>query len=289
MKTQRQFKNPMEQTAIYDEITQIVTIIPSTITLPMRQELPLSSTPLPLDAATQQNPTIMELPERAEVSIPAQTTTSRKKKLLRNIALLSTLLLALMIYLTWHSMNANAAPPTVIQQNYSSTPVPSSTSNTSNNTTESNTGNIVVYILGSIAHPGIYNLPADARVYQLVQAAGGLLPNANAVALNMAAKLTDGEEIYVLAVGEVAPTGINVPAGSNNNTPSTPSTLAPGQLVNINTASEEEMRQELHVSATTAQKIITYRTQHGPYTSIAQLLQVISQSIYDRIKNLVTV
>lgn len=62
-----------------------------------------------------------------------------------------------------------------------------------------------------------------------------------------------------------------------------------GQLININTASVDEMRQALHVSSTTAQNIINYRTQNGPYTSIDQLLQVVSKSIYDKIKGQVTI
>jgi len=51
----------------------------------------------------------------------------------------------------------------------------------------------------------------------------------------------------------------------------------------------EEMRQVLHVSAATAQKIVDYRLQHGNYASVDQLLQVVSRSIYDRIRKLVTV
>lgn len=57
----------------------------------------------------------------------------------------------------------------------------------------------------------------------------------------------------------------------------------------MNTATLDQMRQDLHVSSATAQKIIDYRTQHGPYTSVDQLLQVVSRSIYDKIKNSVTV
>jgi competence protein ComEA len=146
---------------------------------------------------------------------------------------------------------------------------------------------IQVYVVGAIQHPGVYTLPMGARVYQLVQAAGGTLPGADLVALNLAAQLTDGEEIYVLREGETPHSGYTngsfVPGGTG-----TP-TAASGQLVNINTASETEMRQVLHVSAATAQKIIAYRTQHGPYTSVDQLLQVVSKSIYDHIKTLVTV
>ena len=110
------------------------------------------------------------------------------------------------------------------------------------------------------------------------------MSSADLVALNLAAPLTDGQEIYVLSVGEIPPAGYNNGL-SGGGTP----TVTNGQLVNINTASQTEMEQTLHVSSTTAQKIITYRVQHGPYTSIDQLLQVISKSIYDRIKNMVTV
>ena len=49
------------------------------------------------------------------------------------------------------------------------------------------------------------------------------------------------------------------------------------------------MRQSLHISSTTAQNIINYRLQHGSYTSIDQLQQVVSKSIYDKIKDLVTI
>lgn len=284
MYTKRQFQNPTRPIAVQDEITQVLTVIQPSLTLPMRRTFFLPATPIP-DSIEHGASSTTTRPANETALLPTPVPISRKKKLLRTIALLLTAFLGLMIYLTWRSMNAVAASPTVSQQNYSNTAIITSTSNTSN-ITDTSTGQIAVYILGSIAHPGVYNLPADARVYQLVQAAGGLLPNANAVALNMAAKLTDGEEIYVLAIGEVAPTGINTPGVSDNGTPST---LAPGQLVNINTASETELRQALHISAATAQKIILYRTQHGPYTSVEQLLQVVSQSIYKKIKDLVTV
>lgn len=218
--------------------------------------------------------------DESEVSVPSQVPVSSRKKLKRNIALVLIILLGVAMYFTWHSANATTAPPVVSQQSYSSA-APSSTVGSA---TIADTGTIVVYILGAITNPGVYKLPADARVYQLVQAAGGLLPDANAVALNMAAKLTDGEEIYVLAVGEAAPAGINTSGG-----PGGSPTATAGQLVNINTATKTEMMQVLHISATTADKIIAYRVQHGPYTSVTQLLQVVSKSIYDHIKNMVTV
>jgi competence protein ComEA len=145
----------------------------------------------------------------------------------------------------------------------------------------------VVYIVGAVRHPGIYRLPVGARIYQLLQAAGGPLPEANLVTLNLAAVLHDGEEIYVARVGEIPPLIGN--GGSTLDSSSAATPAAASAPVNINIASVDELRQRLHVSATTAQNIVNYRLQHGPYTAVEQLLQVVSRSIYDRIKNLVTV
>ena len=108
--------------------------------------------------------------------------------------------------------------------------------------------------------------------------------NINLVALNLAAPLNDGEEVYVVANGEIPPAYQGGVPGPGVN-----STATTGQLVNINTASVDEMRQALHLSSTTAQNIINYRLQHGPYTSIDQLKQVVSTSTYAKIKNLVTI
>jgi competence protein ComEA len=71
--------------------------------------------------------------------------------------------------------------------------------------------------------------------------------------------------------------------------PGTSGSATAGQLVNINTASVVEMRQSLHISTTTAQSIVNYRQQNGPFTSIDQLQQVVSKTIFAKIKGLVTI
>jgi competence protein ComEA len=53
-------------------------------------------------------------------------------------------------------------------------------------------------------------------------------------------------------------------------------------------ASADELRQGLHISSTTAQAIVNFRLQHGSFTSVDELSQVVSKSIYDKIKGLVT-
>src|SRR6266568_994981 len=209
----------------------------------------------------------------AIASSDAPTTPSKKQTYKRVVVAAITIILAIALYLIWRSP-ATPTPASITQQTLSSV---------SSNSPTDTSGVIQVYIVGAVKHPGVYTLPADARVYQLLQAAGGPLPNANLVALNMAAKLSDGQEVYVTVVGEVPPTYLGGVPGTN------PNTANSGTLVNINTASMAEMRQVLHISAATAQKIIDYRVQHGNYTSVDQLLQVVSRSIYDKIRKLVTV
>ena len=127
-------------------------------------------------------------------------------------------------------------------------------------------------------------MPTGSRVYLLLQEAGGPLPDADLVALNLAASLSDGEEVYVTRIGEIPPTYVGGVPG-----PGTSGSANTGQLVNINTASLDEMRQNLHISATTAQAIVNYRQQNGPFTSIDQLQLVVSKTIYTKIKGLITI
>lgn len=204
-----------------------------------------------------------------------------RKRLARFVAPVIVLLLIGAITLVWLSP-ASSSPSLsgISQQSFGNTSAATSQ--------EASGGDVHVYVVGAVRHPGVYDLPQGARVYQLIAAAGGTLPNANLVALNMAATLTDGEEVYVISNGEIPPTymgGVPGPGGTSG----TATVPTSGQLVNINTASLDEMRNALHISSKTAQAIINYRTQHGPFTSVDQLLQVVSRSIYDKIKGEVTV
>ncbi len=203
---------------------------------------------------------------------------AKKKSITRGIAVVLVLGLIGAIYGIWHSespanpTSASSSGPSTNQQNLADT-----------NSTSTTTDGIHVYVVGAVKHPGIYTLAPGARVFDLLQAAGGALPNANLVAINLAAKLSDGQEVYVAAVGETPPTttGSVSSTGSGGNTN--------GQLVNINTASVDELVQGLHISKKSAQTIVDYRTQHGNFSSVDSLAQVVSRSVYDKIKAQCTV
>ncbi len=153
-----------------------------------------------------------------------------------------------------------------------STRAPATISATSRSTaTSANT--IVDYIVGAVQRPGVYTLAASDRTQQLLDAAGGPATNADLARVNLAARLFDGEEVYVPRVGE------DFPAGSVN-----------GITVNINSADAATMQTQLGITAKEAAAIVAYRTQHGPFIAVAQLLLVpISQTVYNRIKDQVSV
>lgn len=305
MPKKSQFQNLVLQQILQDYSQQPTTVQPA-LTLPIKPEAlvplplprPLPTTRTGTGAFDQQvsEPALLSAPAEMETPalsgallqpIAASSSPMRKKKFfIRGAALLLSALLMLAIGITWHSATPTSASPAITQQAYSSpVSVPSPQTLKSPTATASDDNTIQVYIVGAIKHPGVYTLPGDARVYQLIKAAGGTQPNADLVSINLAARLTDGQEIYILSIGETPPTYIGNPANPAPSGSPTPT----GALLNINMATESEMTQGLHVSTTTAKKIIDYRTQHGAYTSVDQLLQVISQSIYNRIKNLVTV
>jgi competence protein ComEA len=214
----------------------------------------------------------------------------KKSLLLRVVVIVIILALLVGLYLIWYPMASATSSPLITQQNFSGTApkVSSSKIGVTTNPTANSGEDIQVYILGAVLHPGVYTLPANARVYQLLQAAGGPSSKADLVVLNLAAKLNDGQEIYVTSLGEDPP-AINSSLAGTSSSSSAIGTSSNQSLVNINTASADELRQKLSISSKSAQAIVSYRQQHGPFTSVDQLLQVVSKSIYDKIKSKITI
>jgi competence protein ComEA len=271
------------------------TISHPAITAALPEQMPA---PAPFNLAdTYQSQAIPEIPEQAMPEILEQTLPpahlAKRPRSWRIVALVLVCILAVGIYSIWYAASPSA-PTTVVsttQQHFSATPTAAPLQTVSSASPISTNGKIQVYILGAVKKPGVYTLEANARIYALLQAAGGPLPTANLVALNLAAPLSDGQEIYVTRVGETAPvsTSTTTASTSTTTTASTNATGTTGAQININTASATDMRTTLHISSTTAQKIITYRLQHGSFTSVEELLQVVSQAIYKKIKDQVKI
>lgn len=154
---------------------------------------------------------------------------------------------------------------------------------------------ILVHISGAVAHPGVYALPSDSRVLDGLEAAGGLLAQADAQILNLAAPLEDGERVFVPAVAPTQPPpqlNSAFPAGQTGaGQPPTPASNLASNLININTASQEELERLPGIGPVTAQKIITYRQQNGSFTAIEAIQDVpgIGPKTFERIKGFISV
>jgi competence protein ComEA len=111
--------------------------------------------------------------------------------------------------------------------------------------------------VGAVRRPGLYRLAQGTRVADAVARAGGLTRGAERTAVNLAAPLADGEQVVVAVRGSPGPAG------------STPG--ATGAPVSLSSATAEQLDTLPGVGPVTAQKIVDYRQQHGPFTSVDQL------------------
>lgn len=142
---------------------------------------------------------------------------------------------------------------------------------------------VVVDVAGKVRRPGLVVLPAGSRVADALEAAGGARRGVDLQPLNLARVLVDGEQIVVGAPpGTATPGGTSVP---------TPSDGAPGGLVNLNTATQPELEELPGVGPVTAAAIIEWRTRHGGFASVEDLLEVsgIGEVTLERLAPLVTV
>ena len=135
---------------------------------------------------------------------------------------------------------------------------------------------VVVHAAGAVARPGLYRLRVGARVADVIDAAGGLAPAADGSRINVAAPVADGERVYVLRVGEAAvPDPVGGSGGPVAGGGSTgPGSSVPAGPVDLNTATAEELDTLPGVGPSTAQAIIDYRTEHGRFRSVEDLLDV---------------
>jgi competence protein ComEA len=145
-----------------------------------------------------------------------------------------------------------------------------------------------VHVAGAVVRPGVYELGENSRVEDAVEAAGGFVVEADKNALNLAAKLDDGERLDIPYVAGFIPEETE---GFVVITEGTTSPLAGEDLININTATFEELDTLPGIGGTYAQRIIDYRTEHGPFATIDDILNVpgIGSATFAEIKDMITV
>jgi competence protein ComEA len=127
---------------------------------------------------------------------------------------------------------------------------------------------VVVYISGAVNNPNVYELEHDARVIDVVHAAGGLAEDADRDRVNLAAHIQDAQHIHIPRIGEtpVAPSGPDAPQAQ-------PATAGSGP-VNINTASAAELETLPGIGPAMAQRILEHREANGPFATVDDLQNV---------------
>ena len=145
---------------------------------------------------------------------------------------------------------------------------------------------IMVYVTGAVAAPGVYPLHAGDRVVDAVEAAGGPSPEADLVALNLARRIHDEDQVVVPKIGEQA-TVSEVAAAEAG-----PDGLPAGSaLVDINSASAAVLDSLPGIGEVYSQRIVDSRAAEGLFDSTEDLVtrQLIPRSTYEKIKLLITV
>lgn len=142
-----------------------------------------------------------------------------------------------------------------------------------------------VHICGYVQNPGIYEFPQGSRIYDCLMAAGGFAEGADETALNLADYLQDGTQIYVPSKSEDKVRKDTGDMAINDNQLDQPN------LVDINTASVQELETLPGIGEKRAREIIAYRETNGRFESIEDIKKIsgIKEAVYTKIKDLITV
>lgn len=158
---------------------------------------------------------------------------------------------------------------------------------------------IFVHIDGYVNNPGVYQIKENERTNVLIEKAGGLKNGYSIKNINLAAKLSDGDKVYIPSIEEEKILGnqnnnnvntvgkhINNGNNSNNNV-----SITKNNKININTANVSELKQITGIGESTANKIIDYRENVGKFKKIEDIKEVkgIGDSKFESLKNKITI
>ena len=138
------------------------------------------------------------------------------------------------------------------------------------------------YVCGAVKNPGVYALNAHDRVYQAIRMAGGLKEDAFMESVNQAEKVTDGQMLKVLTRAE-AEQSLEEPKGQDS--------VESDGRVDLNHASAAELMSIPGIGQAKAESIISYREEHGPFSSIEDVMKIegIKEGVFNRMKDSIRV
>ncbi|EOT44610.1 helix-hairpin-helix domain-containing protein [Enterococcus columbae] len=162
-------------------------------------------------------------------------------------------------------------------------------------TTKKTTNSSMIYvdISGAINHPGVYQLADDARLFDLIEKAGGLTKEAARDKINQAIKLQDQQKVYIVHIGEQTPEATTASQDERTNLVTSTSSTSEQQqnLVNINEADLTTLQTLSGIGEKKAQAIIAYRQENGSFKSIDDLNKVpgFGEKTVEKIRNLIRI
>ncbi|SFJ10141.1 helix-hairpin-helix domain-containing protein [Thermoflavimicrobium dichotomicum] len=202
--------------------------------------------------------------------------TPREKKLLIALVIVSVVAIGTLVF----ADNSDSKTKEKTLQPYS----PLVTEKKESREAKSKTEKLVVDLKGAVQKPGIYEMQAPARVYQVVEKAGGANEQADLSQVNLAQMLTDGMVIYIPRKGEMVPVVGQASNGANE------SGTKSGKI-NINTATIQDLEKLDGLGPSKAEAIVKYREEHGAFRSIDDLTKVpgIGEKTLQKFRDQITV
>ena len=150
---------------------------------------------------------------------------------------------------------------------------------------------VYVHVGGAVRSAGLYRLPVGARVDDAVRMAGGPTKDADLDALNLAAKVKDGDKVLVPRRGAATSDGSPPAPGGSGSSAAPGAAGAHSALVNLNSATAADLETLPGIGPALAQRIIAFRTDHGGFRRVEDLLEVagIGPKKFEELKAHVTV
>lgn len=135
---------------------------------------------------------------------------------------------------------------------------------------------VKVHVAGAVVRPGVYQLPDGKRVIDAIEQAGGALPEAQTDALNLAAKLADGQKVFVPKKGEAVAPSVSIPGVENK--------------IPLNSATAEQLDELPGIGEVLAKRIVEWRQTHSRFSKLEELMQVegIGAKKYDQLRDKIT-
>jgi len=141
-------------------------------------------------------------------------------------------------------------------------------------------GKFPIHVAGAVKNPSVIYVTDETLVIEAIEQVGGVTKNADTSQINLAAKLIPNTQLYVpekyenIRAEELGVYAAKAPVSSSPRTTTQSKSVHSGGLININTATEQELEELPGIGPVTAKRIVEYRQQAGGFKSVEQLLEV---------------